>query len=324
MFASDQLEDSSNRRKPGDKYLEESVHFAEAMSLITAVSRKHAQVRRFAPTELGRALSGAKASGDEDFFRYFLTKSILLADADALFPVMEYFRTGSNVSVITFYQDFQNTLRRRRSEWLLKAFPQPLLHSRVSENISWLTGTQRGTVNVRVETISERTARHHATPRVGWLQMLGILDSQRDNLTDFGESIRAALLSGDEYFWLGPPSTTQEELGLEKEKQAGGPFEDTYDLVSSGSPASERDVLDLVDETRGVMRRGYSAAKLVHAAQATLYLPIEYIKFRSFVEQKNVDWNSTLNRLFSEHRDEFERLTAKRGQVGFYKWKGRL
>ena len=267
-------------------------------------------------------MSGAKATGDDGFFRYFLTKSILLADADALFPVMEFFQTESSAPVSVFYLEFQNSLRGRRSKWLLRAFSQPLLYSRVTDNISWLSARQRGSVDPRIETISEKTAKHHATPRVGWLQRLGILDSQANRLTEFGEATRAALLTNKEYFWLGPASTTQEELGIEKENRAGGPFEDTYDLASGGPTPKEEEMNVLVRDTAQVMKRGYPAAKLVHAAQATLSLPIEYIRYRSFVDRRFYDWDRILVRLFSQHRSKFERLTAKRGQVGFYKWKG--
>ena len=292
------------------------------MSLITTVSQKHAQVRRFAPTERGRALSGVRATGDKKFFRYFLTKTILLADADALFPVMDYFYSKPAIPSHVFYHNFQNSLRMTRWRWLKRAFSQPLLYSRVATNISWLSTTQRGSIDDQVEIISENTARHHSTPRVGWLQRLGILDTHSRNLTMFGESTRTALLGKDEYFWLGPAATTQQELGITNDQQAGGPYEDTFDLTVGKLSPSEDESRCLVDDTVGIMRDGYFAAKLVHAAQATLTLPIEYIKFRSFVDGKKYEWTSTLSRLFSDHRNEFERLSAKRGQVGFYKWKG--
>ena len=62
QFVSNQEDESSGKRIPSDKYLEEVVHFAEAMFLVKTVSQKHAQMRRLAPTERGPRLVWSKSN----------------------------------------------------------------------------------------------------------------------------------------------------------------------------------------------------------------------------------------------------------------------
>ena len=308
-------------RIAGNKYLEEVVTFAEAMSIIETVSRKDAKLRRLAPTELGRALMGARALRDNSFLKHFLTRTVLLADADALFPVLDFFSGPREVSLQDYYLDFQFTLRKKRVIWLEMVFSERILLERIVSNISWLSLPQRGPTSLKPDVLSKNTSRHHTTPRKGWLETLGLLDINQ-SLTQFGHATHTALLSNNEYFWLGPGHTTQKEMGIPPIKHKSGPFEDTFGFITECSLPSEDEVDQLLDDTAEIMKQGYRATKLIHAAQATLYLPIEYIRYREYIDKRSYDWVKTVSLLFSKYRGEFQRFSARRGQIGFYNWKG--
>ena len=309
-------------RSPDNKYLEEIVNFAEAMSIIETVSTKNARLRRLAPTEQGRALLGARASGNDDFFRHFLTKTVLIADADALFPVISYFIKPCRTSLQDYYLDFQSLLRERRAAWLKDIFPERVLLERIVSNIPWLSLPQHGQIGLQHDVLSKNTARHHTTPRKGWLQSLGLLEAKSQSLTELGHATYSGLLSNCEYFWLGPCHTTQIEMGIPQNKQMSGPFEDTFGLITNSTSPSDTEVEHLLDDTAEIMRGGYEAAKLVHAAQATLLLPIEYIKYRNYLDKRSYDWVGIVSLLFSKYRGEFHRLTARKGNIGFFNWIG--
>ena len=69
------------------------------------------------------------------------------------------------------------------------------------------------------------------------------------------------------------------------------------------------------------MSTAYSRAKWVYAPQASLQLPIEFIAYRSYVDGMDYRWEEVLNILFRRYRSTFERLSARRGPIGFYKVK---
>ena len=111
-------------------------------------------------------------------------------------------------------------------------------------------------------------------------------------------------------------------MGIAPGVKARGPFEDTFGSPKDSVVATEPEEERLADDTAAIMRKGYRASKLIHASQATLLLPIEYIRYRGAVDERKYDWNRIVQRVLAWYRGEFERLSAKRGQVGFYKWKG--
>ncbi len=309
---------------PNMKYLLEVANFAESMGLIFAVSQKSARLRRVAPTELGRALLGAQASSDDGFYNYFLSRTVLLADADALVPILMFFSKPSGVSLYEHYWYFQRELRKERAGWLQNIFPERQVLERMITYIPWLSMPSRHQASLVCKNISMKTAKHHAAPRQGWLQRLELVDANSKKLTPLGQATLDGLILNDYFFWLGPNSTTQNALGIQSHKKKDGPYQDTFGLIAIATQARSEDVDILLEDTAEVMRAGYRATKLVHAAQATLVLPIEFVKYRSFVDKKNYSWEDTVARIFEKYRGEFERLSAKRGQVGFYKWKGSL
>ena len=303
-------------------YLEEVVHFAEAMSLIYTVSQKTARLRRLAPTETGRALMGAQASGDEQFLAYLLTKIVLFADADAMFPVMDYYSRPHDITRDEYYLEFQTSLRNNRASWLDSAFPESLLLTRIVSYISWLSIQVTAQGRLRIENLALKTAKHHARPRQGWLYRLGLLNRETMQLTQFGRAVHGGLMRGGQYFWLGPNSFTQRYLRIVPNHHVGGPFEDTFDPVVDPRNPEHRVIDKLVDDTAAMMRSGYAATKLIHAEQATLRLPIEYIKYRRIHDRMDYEWRDIVAHVFAKYRNEFVRLSPKRGQIGFFQWNG--
>ena len=313
--------ESKKNHTPSMRYLEEVANFAESMGLIFTVSQKSARMRRFAPTETGKALMGAQASSDAGFYKYFLSRTVLLADADALVPILKFFSQSTETSLYDYYRFFQCELREERANWLAETFPERQILERFITHIPWLSMPGRHHTSLQYKNISKKTAQHQAAPRQGWLHRLGLIDTNCKELTPIGRATLNGLELNQKFFWLGPTSITQEALGIYFNKQRSGPFEDTFELMTGGLLPEPNDIDLLLENTADVMKTGYAATKLVHAAQATLVLPIEYIKYRSFLDSRKYSWDNILAEIFRKYRSEFERLSAKRGQVGFYKWK---
>lgn len=307
---------------PSDEYLIEVPNFAESMSLIQTVSQKGASLRRLAPTEIGRALLGARCTNNQEFLNFFFTKAVMLADADAIFPILDYFSNPSDVSIQEHYRLYNSNLRMARAEWIVRAIPEPRLLKRVVDYVPWLSLSRAGPNKLKFEVLSLKTAKHHMAPRQGWLYKLNILDThEQKKLTRFGLSIYSVLTQYGKYFWLGPHKTSQEVLRIPQGVRKPGPFHDTIDLGVATTQPSIRDVSDLAEDTVEIMKSGYKGSKLIHADQATLLLPIEYIKFRKFFDKKEYEWEEVISHIFKRFRSEFERLSPKKGKIGFYKWR---
>ena len=108
-------------------------------------------------------------------------------------------------------------------------------------------------------------------------------------------------------------------MKIAKAKQIDAPSADTFRIGGQDAEPTPGQIRDLVDNTFEVMSAGYHAAKLVHAPQATLELPIEFIDYRSCVDGKSYNWRDILDEVFKEYRSEVQRLSARVGDIGFYK-----
>ena len=269
-----------------DNYLAEIIHFATSLNLIEVVSDRNAKIKRYAPTQTGRAMMGAEALGDSGFYHFYRTKVVLKADADAMIPVLIF----SNQSMTaecrhTEYQRFQQLLRERRWRWLQIAFPEKRLQERILEYLAWAKKRVKPEVSLVIEQLSVNTARHHVTPRSRWLVQLGLTESAEGMITPWGRAVLRALVGDDEYFWLGPPAGVQEYLRIPADCRKGGAREDDVQFVKRANPPSEAAADHLISSTAEMMTKAYNAARLVYAPQAPLELPIEYIAYRSYRDQ---------------------------------------
>ncbi|MCV2881888.1 hypothetical protein [Actibacterium sp. XHP0104] len=308
-----------DQKRTSGEYRSEVLSFAKSMDLVETVSRRDARLERLAPTELGRTLNGARDVRDREFLKFFTAKLVFLADADALYPILKFYESSTSQDIQSYYQEFMRELRHRRTEWLHAAFPEAILRDRVANAISWLTPVKGRKGQYKIESISKNTARHHVTPRKGWLEDIGMFDRSNATLRRFGREAIASLEVGEEFFWLGPQKGLQTELGIPISLQAGEPYEDTWFADSNRLKPKEFEVQSLIDDVVRVMVLGYPASKLKHASQASLRLPIEYITFRSFKDQRSYDWQTVVDEVFKSRKSEVERFSAKKGSIGFYR-----
>lgn len=304
-----------------NEYLTEVIKIASSMQLIEVVTDRSVRIKRYAPTQTGRAVLGSQQVSDNDFLNFFLTKIVLMADADALVPILIHSRDKiSNKRLFKEYKNFQNTLRSRRFNWLKRAFPEPHLLKIIAENITWLQSRLSPEI-YKVLEISETTARHHVSPRKEWLRFLNLVDHEK-NLTKFGNDVVSAFLIDNEYFWLGPREGVQDELRIPHSARIPHPVEDKLEFSKPNCASPSKDEIDLlIDKTSATMKEAYEKAKLVYAPQASLQIPIEYINFRSYMDRIPYSWQSVLEELFKRNRESLVRFSARKGQVGFYKAK---
>jgi hypothetical protein len=305
--------------KNTDGYTSETPNFTSAMGLIETVSAREARLHRYAATELGRSLLGAKACGDIPFYRYFLSRVVMLADADFLVPILAYHQNKIAQPLPDWFATYQGDLREQRWEWLRKAMPEPLLLQRVAAQISWLAAPKSRVATFQPEFPTLNTARHHALPRRGWLEDLGLLDPSGRALTRFGADALASLTPGQRYFWLGPGERVQDDLRIPLDVQAPGPFEDGFNFLTTPAAPADKDQAALVADLADVMIAAFDSARLVHARQAPLRLAVEYVAFRAYRDRVAYRWEDALNALFTVYRGRIERLSAHTGQMGFYR-----
>ena len=305
------------------KYLAEVINFATSMQIIEIVTDRNVSIRRFAPTQLGRAVMGVQKINDENFYQFFRTKVTLFADADAIVPLLISAKhKTSSLNLYESYKDFQQNLRIRRLNWLKLAFPDRRLLERITERLPWVDG-KTSNLNEILD-ITVNTARHHVTPRKEWLIELGLIDEWDRNLTEFGFHVKSALVPDNDYFWLGPPKGLQIALRVLPEYQKGGPFEDSLCFFEAkNEQPSDSAIEGLIEKTTEVMVEAYLGARLIYAPQASLQIPIEYINYCSYVDKIAYNWQDILDDLFRRKRSSLERFSARKGPVGFYKVKNK-
>ncbi|MER9894584.1 hypothetical protein NKJ40_21300 [Mesorhizobium sp. M0119] len=302
-----------------DKYLAEAVNIASSLQIISVVSPRASKIHKVAPTMIGRSLLGAKASGDLRFYKYFLLKVILLADSDTIAIILEYLHSGTRGDIKAYYLSSFSRLRQARLRWLERAFPERQLLDRMVSHIPWIRKDKSAIGRYDIEPITLNTARHHVTPRRGWLDYLGLADHTSGQLTSFGKAVHSALSPSGSYFWLGPEREVQTLLRIDPANRAAGPFEDELKIVPSITPRKSTSRMEIVRDTARLMVAAYTSAKLVHASQAPLDLPIAYIEYRSYRDGVNYEWPGIMDDLFKMYKGNFQRLSAKVGQIGYYK-----
>lgn len=303
----------------GEGYLDGVISFARALGIIQQTSSREARLQKYAATEQGRSLLAGQKSGSADFSSFYKARVAFLADADSLMAILSYFETPQESSLVDFYVTFFSELRAKRYAWLRDAFKEAVLFERIARQLGWLKLPSQASGEVRIEPFTLNTARHHSTPRKGWLASFGMLNRETEELTDFGKQALASLRKDGRYFWLGPPRGVQDALRLPKALQRQGPFEDEFAFTADASDATRTQMEALAPEVVDLMYSAFPFAKLIHASQASLHLPIEFIIYRSFTDGVRYDPIEVLKIAFHENRDRVDRLSALKGQIGFYR-----
>ena len=123
---------------------------------------------------------------------------------------------------------------------------------------------------------------------------------------------------------MAPPRGVQELLRIAPALTTDGPYEDEFAFACELEAASVSDVEALLPDVAKMMIDGYPSAKLVHASQASVQLPIEYIIYRSYTDGIAYEILQVLDEVFHKYRDEIDRLSAFKGKIGFYRVKSEL
>jgi hypothetical protein len=303
------------------EYLDGIVTFARSLGIIQQTSGRDLRLQKYSPTEQGRSLLAAQKVGNSDFTNFYVARVAFIADADSLMALLTYYHNRPERSLFDYYVTFFINIRSRRYAWLQRAFDEPLLFDRIARHLGWLSIPKRGTGEPKIEPFTTNTARHHSTPRKGWLTTFGMLDRDSDQLTSFGERAFQSLRQSGEYFWLGPPRGVQEALRISPTQSMSGPFEDEFGFTSQQAEASPEHNRAISGDVAELMTIAFPHAKLIHASQASLLLPIEFILYRSFTDGVRYDPIAVLDEVFQEHRDKIDRLSALKGRIGFYRVK---
>jgi hypothetical protein len=311
----DAPEDASN------DYLDGIVAFARALGIIQQTSSRDMRLQKYGATEQGRSLLAARRVGSADFAAFYKARVAFLADADSLAALLTYYSDRPSGTLLDFYVTFFLQIRTQRYAWLREAFGEPVLFERIARRLGWLHLPTQGSGEARVEPFTLNTARHHSTPRKGWLTSFGMLDRETDRLTDFGERALVSLRQEGSYFWLGPGRGVQHALRVSPSIQRPGPFEDEFDFTCDQPAATPEQAAALGVSVAELMRAGFPYAKLIHATQASLQLPIEFIIYRSFADGVRYEPIEVLKNVFQEQRNRIDRLSALKGQIGFYRIK---
>jgi hypothetical protein len=298
-------------------YLAEVISFASSFGIIEAVSNRETKLTRYAATELGRSVLGSSSLDDGAFRRFFVTDVVMLADADFLIPLMLHIDSHVDTPLIDYFCAFAEELRTRRYDWMRAAFPQPILLERVASRIAWLKKAKGGLTRYKVDVPTKNTARHHSAPRIGWLVELGLVDRDRQALTQFGTDMLHALVENRAYFWVGPDPEALAALALSEPMPSAS--ETDLRLSAGRPPATDAQVHSVAKDAAAMMTRAFRDAKLIHADQASLRLPIAYIQYRSYKDQCVYDWRTVLDTIFDDNRETLRRYSAHKGHVGFYK-----
>lgn len=299
-------------------YLQGVVDFASAFGLIERVSTREAKLVRYAATELGRSVLGVLNDEDANFRDHYLATVLMLADADFLVPLMLNANEPSTERLQETFARFTSELRIRRFEWLTQELAQPVLLERIAARITWLKRGKNVLLPYVVDQPRASTVRHHVGPRLGWLEKLGLLDRKAHALTPFGADMLAAVAEGSSYFWIAPNPDALAALALAD--PVGRATELDLGLVVADSRTPSQDEIDeLVRDTVALMIRAFPHAKLIHADQASLRLPIAYVQYRAYRDERRYEWETVLASVFETERQRLTRYSAHKGQVGFYK-----
>lgn len=313
---------SEDEKTITEEYLSEVLTFARSFGVIELISGKEVRLQKYSCPELGRSILAAKDIGNDNFFRFFKARTVFLADSDSLVAVLSYFDENRTESLQEYYVQFFLEVRKARYDWLRRAFPEPMLLTRITDRLTWLSGAKKGVATQpKIDAFTLNTARHHSTPRKGWLSSFEMLDSRVGALTEFGRRALQSLIGANGYFWLAPPRGMQELLRISPPLITDGPFEDEFAFVAELAEPGPKDVEALIPDVAEVMIQGYPSAKLIHASQASVQLPIEYTIYRSYTDGMAYDALQVLDAVFHRYRDQIDRLSAFKGKIGFYRVK---
>ena len=219
----------------GQKYAAEIINFTVALGLLHKVADGPTPgARRFALTPEGMTVRSAMERNEDALLKFTLIGLVLESDSDAYGLLLDilYDNPTRGTELHEMFRERVEDLRRERLNWLNDAFPNRILHDRIDEKTSWILPHQR------TKPLSADFGRHHVTPRLGWAQWFGHIESKSHSSTRAGgsplsesgvELLRALRGSGTRYLWLGPRRGTQEALGIPQPLFWRGPWAPSWE-----------------------------------------------------------------------------------------------
>ena len=312
------------RQSFGHKYATEIVNFAVALGLLHKVADGPTPAaKRFALTSEGMTIRSALERDENAFLKYTLTGLVLESDCDTYGLLLDilYTEPCTGTALHGVFRDRFESLRRERLDWLNNAFPNRILRVRINEKTSWTQPHQR------TRSLSPAFARHHVTPRLGWAQWFGHIESNSDSSTKANGStisetgvklIRTLRGSATRYVWLGPRYGTQEALGIPQSLQWRGPWAPSWNLLRPATfRNSEAEIRAVADHVVDFMHSHYIDLKLIHANQASIKSIIPYLHFIEYQLGYSVGRDMVLDKVFGP-QSSFSFLSSRRDKYGYF------
>lgn len=317
------LEIVKSHKTLGANYAEGITDFSVGLGLVRRVDHGGI-VQRLALTDLGRAYHAANRLDLSDYRRFILKFSVLQFDADiyGLLLDMALDRSlPSGKSLQTVFANRTRDLRRERSDWLLKAFPNPQLreHLLVSNKgyiVPWIKDT-RG-AKIETEHVGADFARHHTSPRRGWAVTLGHMDNE-GHLTLKGQVDAQGLrATNDRYFWLGPPRNWFQRLHVSP-ALVREPLTPAWNIIRPRGVGTGPIPASLIQQVAEFMSQAYPHMRLIRANQVPLEAVRPYVYFlESESLNYKVDEGKLFELVFKQYATQFAPMSKRSGLLGYY------
>lgn len=307
----------------GANYAEGITDFSVGLGLVRRVGHG-GMVQRFALTDLGRTYHAANRLDLSDYKHFILQFLVLQFDADVYGLLLDMALDHclpSGKSLQKAFADRTHDLRHERSDWLVKAFPNPQLRERLltSNNrytVPWIKNA-RG-IKIETESVGADFPRHHASPRRGWAVSLGHMDKD-GHLSPKGRVAAEALrATNDRYFWLGPPQNWFERLRVTP-ALIRKPLMPAWNLIRPSGISTEPIPSTLIHQVAEFMSHSYSHMRLIRANQAPLEAVRPYVYFlESESLNYRVDERMLFEQVFRQHAARFAPMSQRSGLLGYY------
>lgn len=310
-----------------EEYAAGITDFAVGLGLIRRIDRG-GQTTRLALTELGRAYRAAKGLDLADYRDFLLQFSVLQFDADIYGLLLDMALDGPLPVGQQLQEHFRirtQELRRDRSSWLLRAFPNPLLRERLLRGstgftVRWIKNA-RG-ADIGLKPVGDDFLRHHATPRRGWVISLGHI-REDGHLTPTGRKVALRLRGkSDRYFWLGPPRDWFDRLRVDAAliREPLGP---AWTIIRPCSSETEPVSHDVVAKTADFMEKAFRYMRLIRANQVPLDAVKPYIYFLEWRSDLRFDEEAIFRAVFRKFEKRFAPMSQRTGLLGHYQLRKR-
>ena len=304
------------------KYAQGITDFAVGLGLVRRIDRG-GPVPRLTLTDLGRAYRAAQQLELFDYKNFLLQFSVLQFDADFYGLLLDMALDGSLPPGPQLQEHFGHRtreLRRERSAWLVRAFPNPLLRERLlggdaGYTVRWIKNA-RG-ADIECTAVGDHFLRHHATPRRGWAVSLGHIRKD-GQLTSIGRKVALRLRGeNDRYFWLGPPRSWFRRLHVPA-ALIRAPLSPAWSIIRPCRVDSGLVPEAVILETAEFMQQSYPYMRLVRANQ----VPLAAVKpFVYFLEQRldvRLDEEKIFEAIFRRFEKRFAPMSKRTGLLGYY------